>query len=166
MKKLFIFLIALSSNLTLIAQDFEVPENYTLKKDDDYKKYEEDVINCFDWLMQTAPNTEKDKALLANKFLITWISGSPKVTIELNEKVTTFIKSSPELVIIFMGAWTKYAIEEEDYSNKLQGNITGIEAVIEYYQKHKALLNKDKNIEKYIKMKEKGTLEENIKNSI
>jgi len=35
------------------------------------------------------------------------------------------------------------------------GNLKGIESVIDFYQKNKTSLQKDKNVEKYIKMKGK-----------
>jgi hypothetical protein len=57
-----------------------------------------------------------------------------------------------------MWGWTKYAIETKDKS-EVASNIKGIEAAIDFYNRNKDLLQKDKAIEKYIKMKDSGKLE-------
>jgi hypothetical protein len=149
--------------LGLHAQDYQIPKNYTLNKTEDYAKYEPDVIKSFNWLMETPVNTQTDKRKEACAFLIKWISGSTVVTVDLKENIVNFTKSNPELLIIFMGGWSKYALETKDFSNKVNGNMAGIESVITYYTKNKGNLKKDKNIEKYIKMKEKGTLQDYVK---
>jgi len=70
--------------------------------------------------------------------------------------------TSPDLLMIFMGGWAKYSLESKDFKNKNSGSMAGIESVIEFYTKNKDFMPKDKNIEKYIKMKDKGTLKEYI----
>jgi len=66
------------------------------------------------------------------------------------------------LLMVFMCGWTKYSIETKDNNNTAMGNQKGIEAVIEFYTKNKEYLKKDNNVEKYIKLKENGKLEEYI----
>jgi hypothetical protein len=65
-------------------------------------------------------------------------------------------------LIIFIGGWTKYALETKDFDNSVAGNMAGIESVIEFYSANKKFLPKDKNIEKYIKLKSKGELKNHI----
>jgi hypothetical protein len=94
-----------------------------------------------------------------------WISGSPKVHIEIKQEIVTFM-DSPDLLMIFIGTWAKYSIESKDFNNKINGTMTGIESVIDFYTKNKGQISKNKGVEKYIKMKEKGTLKEYVeKNS-
>ena len=99
----------------------------------------------------------------ANTFIMKWLSGTPKITIDVRPEIVTFMEMNPDLLMVFMCGWTKYALESKDFENALSGNLKGVESVMEYYQKNKDNLIKDKNVEKYIKMKEKGTLEEYIK---
>lgn len=159
MKKFTLTLILATISFGLFAQDFEVPNNYKLDKAEDYDLYEKDIIKCVDWLVETPINEQATKRKEANSFLIDWVNGSPKVSIDIKPEIVTFMKSSPSLLIIFLGGWAKYSIESKDYKNKVAGSMAGIEAVIEFYTKNKDYIKKDKNVEKYIKMKNKGKLE-------
>jgi hypothetical protein len=158
MKTITLTLILATISLGLFSQDFEVPENYKLDKSEDYAIYEQDVIKCFEWLMKTPINEHATKRKEANAFLLKWLSGSPNVHIEIKQEIVTFMGTSPDLLMIFMGGWAKYSLESKDFKNKIAGSKAGIESVIEFYTRNKDFLKKDKNIEKYIKMRKKGTL--------
>lgn len=149
-------------SMGLHSQDFNVPENYKLEKAEDYATYEQDALNCIDWLMNTPINEQKAKREKATEFLLKWLIGSPDVQIELNADIITFVESSPDLVIIFLGGWAKYSMQTKDFENKIAGSMAGIEAVIAFYTSNSEFLPKDKNIEKYIKMKESGKLKDYI----
>ena len=71
--------------------------------------------------------------------------------------------TSPDLLMIFLGGWAKYSLESKEFDNNIAGSLAGIESVIVFYVQNKDLLPKDKHIEKYIKMKNKGTLKDYIK---
>lgn len=163
MRAIILTLIFTSISLGLFSQDFEVPKDYKLDKAEDYAAYEADVINCFDWLMETPLNEQKAKRKEANAFLFVWLSGSPNVQIELKQDVVTFAGTSPDLMLIFMGGWAKYSLESQDFTDKVAANLAGIESVIEFYKANRKVMSKDKNVEKYIKMKDKGTLDEYIR---
>jgi hypothetical protein len=158
MKTITLTLILTTISIGLFSQDFEVPKNYKLDKAEDYAPYEEDVVKCFDWLMKTSLNEQTAKRKEANAFLVKWLSGSPSVSVEIKQEIVTFMGTSPDLLMIYMGGWAKYSLESKDFKNKIAGSIAGIESVIEFYTKNKAFMPKDKNVEKYIKMKDKGTL--------
>jgi hypothetical protein len=158
MKSITLTLVLALFSIGLFSQEFEVPKNYKLDKAEDYALYEQDIIKCVDWLMKTPLNEQKAKRKEANAFLLKWLTGSPNVTIEIKPEIVTFMGTSPDLLILFMGGWAKYALESKDFKNKIAGSMAGIEAVIEFYTKNKAFLKKDKNVEKYAKMKNKGTL--------
>jgi hypothetical protein len=162
MRKTLLTLVLVAISTGIFAQDFEVPKNLKLDKPDDYALYEKDVLNCINWLMSTPINEQAEKRKEANAFFIMWLTGTPNVQVDINSKIVNFMKSSPDLLIIFMVGWTKYSIETQDSKDKVAGNLAGIEAVIEFYSKNKANMKKDKNVEKYIKMKEDGTLKEFI----
>lgn len=148
--------------LNLAAQEFEVPKDYSFKQKDDYSKYESDVLKGIDWLLQTPINGQLQKRKEANTFITKWLQGSPTVSIDINPGIVNFIKPNPDLLMIFMCGWTKYSLENKDYNNKIKGNQKGVEAVIEFYTKNKENLKKDKNVEKYIKLNQKGKLEDYI----
>jgi hypothetical protein len=95
-----------------------------------------------------------------------WITGSPNVTIEINQEIMNFIQLNPELLMIFLSGWTRHVLVSRDNTSVLNGNLKGIESVIEFYQKNIKFLKKDTNVEQYIRMKEKGTLEKYIAKKI
>lgn len=162
---IFSFLLMIIS-FGLYSQDFEVPKDYKLEEASDYALYEQDVLKCIDWLMKTPINKQTEKRKDANAFLLKWLSGSSDVHIEIKQEIVTFMGTSPDLLMIFIGGWAKYSLESKDANNKIAGSLAGIESVIDFYTKNKSLMPKDKNVEKYIKMKNKGTLKEYIEKNV
>jgi hypothetical protein len=163
MKKIILTLITSFVFIGLYAQDFEIPANYVFNKPEDYSKYEKEIIQACNWIITTPINDQTSKRKEVNTFIMKWISGCPYVTLEIKTEIVNFMKPNPDLLMIFIAGWTKNSLESKDYKNKVNGNLSGIEAVIDFYLKNKDNLKKDDNVEKYIEMKEKGTLEEYIK---
>lgn len=143
------------------AQTFEVPKNVKLENASDFDSYEKDVVNCVSWLTTTPVDEQADKRKEANAFLLKWLSGSSKVHIEVKQEIVTFMDNG-DLLMIFMGSWAKYSIESGDFNNKINGTNAGIESVIDFYIKNKGVIPKNKGVDKYVKMKEKGTLKDYI----
>jgi hypothetical protein len=164
MRKILITLLLTTCSAVLFAQDFEVPENYKLEKAGDYAQYEQDIIKCVDWLIKTPITEQKTKRKAANAFLLKWISGSPDVSVTVDPKIVTF--KDGDMLLIFMGGWAKYAIETRNFKDNVGGNVAGIEAVIAFYTNNKETLGKDKNVEKYVKMKEQGKLKAYIEKKV
>lgn len=135
-----------------------------LVSNEDYKKYEQKVIKDFNWLFETPIDVNPEKRKRTNAFLMQWMSGSPNVSIEISEKITTYMDCA-ECLMIFMGGWTKYALEAKNFS-KLKANLVGTESVIEFYQFNKSKIGKNKNIEKFMKLKQSGKLEKYIKSNM
>jgi hypothetical protein len=159
MKKITLSLILATIPCAVFSQSFEVPKNYKLEKPEDFSKYESTVIQGINWISDSPLAGQEEKRKQTNAFLLEWLSGSPTVHLEIKQEIVTFM-SSPDLLMIFMGGWAKYSLESKDFKNKVAGSLAGIEAVIAFYTKN--AMKKDKNVEKYIKMKEKGTLKDYI----
>ncbi len=166
MKKLFLTLFILGTFHGLFSQTFEVPKNFNPKTAEDYAPFEADVIKGVDWIMSMPYVLEKQKRDQVNAFLLKWITGSPNVHIDIKPEIVTFLGGTPDLLMIFMGGWTKYSLETGKLDDKEGGSLDGINAVIDFYNTNKQSLPKDKNVEKYIKMKEKGELEDYVKNNV
>ncbi len=161
MKAIGLVLILTMISLGAVAQDFEIPKNVKLETAKDYDDNEGNVVNAVNWLAKTPINEQKDKRKEVSAFLFKWISGSSKVHIEIKEEIVNFMDNG-DLLMIFMGSWTKYSIESNDFNDKVKGTTAGIEAVIDFYTVNKEQISKNKGVEKYLKMKEKGTLKEYI----
>lgn len=147
------------------AQDFKVPENYKLEEEEDYSRFEKDVIEGVNWLLATPVTKDQAKRKEVNAFLMKWLMGSPSVSIELSQDVATFMGCN-DCLIIFMGGWAKYALEHKNSSNKIKENLAGIESLIDFYRSNKNDLGKIKAIEKYIKLQERNKLVEYIESKV
>ncbi len=141
------------------AQSYEVPKDYTLKTKEDYTKYEQDVINTVDWLQQTSWDEQQDKRKEASAFLIAWLTGSSTVTITIQAPLAKMCDKNPDLLIIFMGGFTKYALQHKDAQNANAANVAGFRALIAKYQMEKNH-KKQSAVEKLIKIDQDGKLEE------
>jgi len=61
-----------------------------------------------------------------------WLTNSPKVTIEMDAKTVTFAKKNPELMMIFMGGWTRYVLQNGYSKDMVQGNLAVSKAQLKY----------------------------------
>jgi len=143
------------------AQEFEIPKNYEMQEAGDYEKYHEDIIACSDWLQSVGPNEEGMKRAAASKFLITWVTGTPSITMELHGETLEYVEKNPDLMTIFMGAWSAHFLRTGDTS-QVGGSLAGLNAVIDYYVKFKDDLNRDRSLKKLLKLREKGELREYV----
>jgi hypothetical protein len=140
-----------------------VPQNYILEKASDYKAYEKDVTKCVNWLIETPSNQDIESRKAAWQFILKWIDGSPDVMVYVTDDFITFLdKKQPELLLVFMGGWSKSTIATGDKDNIEKNALAAIEDVITYYEKNKEIIGKNKAVEKYIKLKEKGELKKTV----
>jgi hypothetical protein len=67
--------------------------------------------------------------------------------------------------MLFMGGWTRYALQNPDSVNSLKGNIAGLESIIKVYEQGQGV-RRDKKVEKIIKLQEEGELTDWVKDQI
>ncbi|PJJ84579.1 hypothetical protein [Mucilaginibacter auburnensis] len=156
-----IFSLTISS--AAFAQMSPVPNSYSLKTPDDYKKYERDVVNVIDWLERTPWGPKNTERPYADAFLMAWLSGSPTVNIELGDDILLKImEKNKDLLVSYMGGYTKYALQNRQADNALDTNkakLAGFKALIAKYNTEKSR-NKDKNVEMLAQLDSEGKLEE------
>jgi hypothetical protein len=125
---------------------------------EEFTASEPNVINTVNYLETTPIDKQGDAWRMQAKLLVGWITNSPQVTVEMNEKVMPFSKRNPELMFVFMGGWTKYVLQNGYSKNKLQSNVAGIRSAIKVYKAGNGL-KKDKEMDKLIKIDDSGGLE-------
>lgn len=156
MKKITFFTITilLLVGQTTFAQDFEIPKNVHLEKKSDYTKYETAVLNGINWLEQTNVEEQLVKREKISAFVLQWIMGTPSFSIGLQTFQLKLTKKNPELILSFLGGWTKFAIENpSEKENTIKANIAGFQSLIKVYASNKGHgMKKDKKIEKLIKL--------------
>lgn len=137
------------------------------KAKEEYAASEPYVINTVNWLEDTPLDQEADKRQTQNMLLIAWITNAPEVTITLDQKMTPFIKKKGNevLLVIFMGGWTKYCLQNSYSKDPVQCNLAGIRSAIKVYKKGVGL-KKSKDMEKLIGLDDKGELEQWVKDNL
>ena len=123
---------------------------------------EQDFIEQYNWLVATPIHEDEERRKEVTAALSTWIENNPRLEIDVDHNLLKFSETTPELLTIFMGGWAKYAIENNDYDDKLEGNMAGLESVIEFYEKNGEFMDKDKNVEKLMKLQDKGKLKRKV----
>jgi hypothetical protein len=125
---------------------------------------EKKVLATIDWLEVTPFDNEQEKRLQQKAFLVGWITNSPTVSLEINADVLTFTKKNPDLIITFMGGWTRYCLQNNYSKDMVQGSLAGIRSSIKVYKN--LSLKKDKEMEKLIELDNKGELENWVKSKV
>lgn len=164
MKKAAIAALLLLSLLSVksFAQDSPVPKNYSLKAKEDYAPYEADVIKTVDWLQKASWSEPVDVRKPSNSFVIDWISGSPNISLAVGEGVMKLAGKNPEMLVIYMGNYAKYALQHKDETSALAPTVAAIRAVIAKYQMEPTHV-KDSHIEKLAQLDKDGKLEAWVK---
>lgn len=140
----------------LLSKPSETPE--------DYKANEPKVIATVDWIENTPINENEELHKMQYGLLIQWISGSPTVTLSLQAYVMDYTKKNSDLLVIFMGGWTRYALQNEYTTDALQCNLAGVQSMIKVYKTGK--LKKDKKMDELVKLEADGKLEAWLKDQI
>ena len=125
---------------------------------------EKKVLATIDWLETTPFDKEEEKRTNQKALFVAWLTNSPTVTLEINADVLTFTKKNPDLLITFMGGWTRYSLQNNYSSDNVQGSLAGIKSAIKVYKN--LSLKKDKEMEKLIELEGKGELEAWVKDKM
>ena len=157
MKKLFVIALCLLFSQVAWAQKFSVPNIPEKIEKSEYVNYEKDFLRCMDWLESHSPSATQRKDV--NSFVLWWLSDTPDVHIEVSTDVANF--QNGDLLLLYIGGWAKHSINNPDASD-VDGSMAGFETVINYYQKYKDSIGKNKGVEDIIKMKNKGALRQHI----
>ncbi|PZF73611.1 hypothetical protein [Taibaiella soli] len=130
---------------------------------EEFVKTEKSALSTIDWMEKTPINKDAVKFKEQEGLLMNWISGSPNVSIMLNEKLVPYV-SNPQLLFLFMAGWTKYSLEHNYSKDEVQGNLAGTRFVINKYKAEKMPKNED--VDKLAMLDQKGELEKWVKDQL
>lgn len=145
------------------AQSYEVPKDYHFKTQDDYSRYEPDVVKTADWMMQTAWTANLQKQDAASQFFLSWIKGSAAVTIRLTEAVMNLSDRNPQLGFTYMSQYSKYVLEHPNEFNQYKATLAALKAVITKYQMEPTR-KKDLDVEKLVQLEKENKLADFVVN--
>lgn len=138
-----------------MAQQFSLPILPQKLWPSDYAKYESDVLNCCDWLLNVAPDYNAPKHQECASFLVRWASGSPNIKMLISDKLVDSQKA--DLLAAYMAAWTRYSIKNPGANQLICTNVA-VEEMLNYYFAHKDVIGKSKLTEKLLKEQANGNL--------
>ena len=122
------------------------------------KPYNHNITECIHWLENVSPNIFKEEQAKAKQFLTEWATLSNDVQIVMDEKIVTFINTSPDMLIYYIGGWAKKSLITNGKLFKSDYAYAGLQSVMNYYKRYNKLVNYDANIEKLIQMEAAGGL--------
>ena len=116
------------------------------------------VINTVNYLETTPVDKPGNAWRIQAALFLAWLTNSPEVTININAKTVTFTKKNPELMMMFMAGWARYALQNGYSKDMVRCNLAGIKSAIKVYKLGNGM-KKDKEMERLIKLDEDGGLE-------
>ena len=143
-------------SISAFAQSAELLKDLPTTKEE-YLASEKNVLATIDWLESTPVHQEEQKHKQQYTLLIGWITNSANVTVEINEATTPFLKKNGDLLIFFLGGWTRYALTHSYSNDVVQGTVAGLKSVLKMYRTGD--FKKDKDLKKLLDLEEKGELE-------
>lgn len=162
MKRIGLFFLVLLITTSLHAQNTKKLASAENEDNTYAVRNQQEFIEQYNWLIETPINQEDQRRKEVTASLSNYIAVNPQLDIELDHQFIKFSETTPELLIVFMGGWAKYAIENEDYDNKLEGNIAGLTSVIDFYERNSIYMDKDRNVEKLMRLHHKGKLKKRV----
>lgn len=160
--KTLLFILFLGFGSQLSAQNAEPLMKLPKKKE--FKASEPNFIASVNWIENTPFDQEPEMHAHQYALIVGWMSDSPTVTITLNGYILDYTKENKELLSFFMGAWGRYALENNYSEDEVQGNLAGLRSMIKIYKTGK--LKSDDAMQRLVDLDEKGELEEWVKRQI
>jgi hypothetical protein len=162
MKKPFLLLaFGLVLTGTAVAQTYQAPTGYTLKAPADYARYDTQVIESVNWLEATSPTKETEQRQSTNQFLMQWMTGTPAVSVQLQEYTAEITAKDPNLLMLFLGGWSRYQLQHPEAKDAVLLNTEAVKTVLKGYQT--GGYKRNKKIESLITLNDKGTLADWVK---
>ncbi|PWJ42829.1 hypothetical protein [Sediminitomix flava] len=143
---LFTFLL-FSSFEGLAQQKFKIPKRVVYKSEEDYHKYQDEILACIDWLDRTPIGLFKSKRKATIKFMMTWVEGAPHIKAPISHEALQYIDENPELMFAYISGRVRYEITEQDYEG---GHIEGLRSILLWYTLAISI-NRDEDIQKLSK---------------
>ena len=125
---------------------------------------EPQVIATVDWIENTPIDQNEEMHKFQYSLLIQWLTNSPTVTLSLNAYVMDYTKKNSDLLMIFMGGWTKYSLQNEYTKDEVPCNLAGLQSMIKVYKTGK--LKKDKKMDELVALDTAGKLEAWVKDQL
>lgn len=144
---------------------FDVPGEVTLNVKEDYSKYETDIINAAKWLEETDLDKEVDKRQRVNAFVVKWVSGSPTVTVSIDEPLMKIVGGNPALLSIYVASYSRSVLENKASPSTFLAVKAGLLSVVKVYKKGIGVM-RNRQLDKLARMDQDSQIEDYILNML
>ena len=144
-------------------EDMGIPQDSVTHVMLAYTELEPQLLADIDWLNYTPVKDKKDIRQEKSRFVLMWMSGSPTVSIKIDDRIMKFSGARPWALLAYMTGWTKYSIENDYSIDQVKCTVAAINNMVAFYKRNKADLDKDKEVERLAKMVENKTLENHVR---
>jgi hypothetical protein len=155
-------LLSLSAYHAQAQQLPDLPGEKELRVKEDYAKYEPLVKDVADWLEETDLDKQTELRQAASRFILTWVMGSPTVTIVFTDYFVETMKKNPPLYVIYMARYASYCISNNSYQDQTAPMKAGLTAIANVYKKGIAI-KKTKALEKLVSAIDQDKLDDYVK---
>ena len=157
MKRITLVLVSLIMAQCAMAQElqFSLPIMPEKMWPSDYANYENDVLNCCNYLLGVDPAFNQPKHEECVSFLVRWLTGTPNVSVVIDPKLVD--SKNGNLLVAFMAAWTRHALTNKEDGNLINAQVA-TEEMLTFYSNYKESVGKSKLTEKLLKEQAKGNL--------
>jgi len=131
----FLFLTLWCLDKSCAQTQFDLPQQIQLKSKEDYARYETTVIGAAKWLESTDFDRYMDKRNQINDFIIKWVSGSPNVTVNLDEPLARLTEKNPELLALYVASYARYTLENKRSPSNFYATKAGLTSISNVYKK-------------------------------
>lgn len=150
-------------------QDTAAPLEYLTAENDSvqslinaYTSLEPQVLADIDWLNNTPVKENPEMRNEKSRFVLMWMSGSPTTSIQMDDRILTFLGADPAILMAYMTGWTKYVLENNYSDDAIQCSVAGITNAVNFYTANRKSFKKNGELEKYKKMIGDGTLTRHV----
>jgi hypothetical protein len=162
MKKiLFIPLVVLS--ICAFSQNSTDFDSIKIDNATDCKAAEPYALEASNYLFSKPFDKNDIDRLRSMRLIIRWMSATPDYHFALDEAAAKLMKGSDDLLGLYMGAMTKYALENKSTSGDAKlVKLNAITTILNYVENPANNLKMTKSLKKLSEAKAKGTLEQEL----
>jgi hypothetical protein len=142
-----------------MSQVFMVPEGYAFKSQEDFTRYEPDILRAVDFLESASMDKDAEKRKEANAFLLQWLTGTAHVTVKVQPYVMGLVQENKDLLAVYLGGWSRFVLQNPSNKTELDCHIAGVQSVLKAYQLCSGV-KKDARLDDLLALEKEGKLRE------
>jgi hypothetical protein len=165
MKKITLLLFTIAAFLTSYSQDLPDFDAIKLEVKEDFNENANNAaLQAANYIFSIPVEKKNATRRQCALYMIKWMSGSPDFHFTLDAEGTKFLIRDADLMILYLAAMTKYALENKvEAADNKKVQLNAVKTVIQYVKVPANKIKPNKEMKKAIEADEKGQLAEFLK---